>query len=223
MISSLSDENTKLIIPNMILLIFNCWDDIPIEQQGSKGCLLTFHFWTYQENYYYDYEYVVIKLLNCMIVSMSHCVTAWLPPVTENCVKTGLASKENISKCGAAGCAETPPSVINLSSNFRWPDWRPVWWSTQEILTSHLPAPPPLHSGSGLTSPHSQPLILSLQISDAQIQSLRQKRQQPSNMPQITGLDVTCEKTGMVVSLQFSAPFNGVVFSKGHFSNPACR
>jgi len=42
-------------------------------------------------------------------------------------------------------------------------------------------------------------------------------------MPQITGLDVTCEKTGMVVNLQFSAPFNGVVFSKGHFSNPSCR
>merc|ERR1719270_3054262 len=42
-------------------------------------------------------------------------------------------------------------------------------------------------------------------------------------MPQITGLDVTCEKTGMIVNLQFSAPFNGVVFSKGHFSNPACR
>jgi len=61
------------------------------------------------------------------------------------------------------------------------------------------------------------------QISHGQVQSLRQKRQQPSNMPQITGLDVTCEKTGMIVSLQFSAPFNGVVFSKGHFSNPACR
>merc|ERR1719367_767038 len=42
-------------------------------------------------------------------------------------------------------------------------------------------------------------------------------------MPQITGLDVTCEKTGMIVNLQFSSPFNGVVFSKGHFSNPACR
>ena len=40
---------------------------------------------------------------------------------------------------------------------------------------------------------------------------------------QITGLDVTCEKSGMTVNLQFSAPFNGVVFSKGHFSNPACR
>jgi hypothetical protein len=39
----------------------------------------------------------------------------------------------------------------------------------------------------------------------------------------MTGLDVTCEKSGMAVSLEFSAPFNGVIFSKGHFSNPACR
>ena len=71
------------------------------------------------------------------------------------------------------------------------------------------------------------------QFSLGQIQSLRQSRRidggvagaqgGPANMPQITGLDVTCEKTGMMVSLQFSAPFNGVVFSKGHFSNPACR
>jgi len=73
---------------------------------------------------------------------------------------------------------------------------------------------------------HLQKLLLVLcylHVSTAQIQSLRQKRQQPVNMPTITGLDVTCEKTGMTVNLQFSAPFNGVVFSKGHFSNPACR
>lgn len=66
-------------------------------------------------------------------------------------------------------------------------------------------------------------LAFYLQMSCGQIQPLRQKRQQPVNMPTITGLDVTCEKTGMTVNLQFSAPFNGVVFSKGHFSNPACR
>jgi len=65
-------------------------------------------------------------------------------------------------------------------------------------------------------------LLLMSQWGHGQIQSLRQKRQQPSNMPMITGLDVTCEKSGMTVNLQFSAPFNGVVFSKGHFSNPAC-
>ena len=74
---------------------------------------------------------------------------------------------------------------------------------------------------------------LVFQFSLGQIQSLRQSRRidggvtgaqgGPANMPTITGLDVTCEKTGMMVSLQFSAPFNGVVFSKGHFSNPACR
>ena len=36
-------------------------------------------------------------------------------------------------------------------------------------------------------------------------------------------LEVSCEKSGMTVSLEFSAPFNGLIFSKGHYSNPACR
>jgi hypothetical protein len=66
-------------------------------------------------------------------------------------------------------------------------------------------------------------VVICLHGTEGQIQPLRQKRQQPANMPTITGLDVTCEKTGMTVNLQFSAPFNGVIFSKGHFSNPACR
>jgi len=42
-------------------------------------------------------------------------------------------------------------------------------------------------------------------------------------MPQITDLEVSCEKSGMTVELSFSSPFNGLIFSKGHFSNPACR
>jgi len=42
-------------------------------------------------------------------------------------------------------------------------------------------------------------------------------------MPQITSLDVQCEKSGMTVDVTFSIPFNGVIFSKGHFSNPRCR
>ncbi|XP_042221925.1 uncharacterized protein LOC121866368 isoform X2 [Homarus americanus] len=44
-----------------------------------------------------------------------------------------------------------------------------------------------------------------------------------ANMPQITSLDVQCEKSGMTVNVEFSLPFDGVIFSKGHFSNPACR
>ena len=43
------------------------------------------------------------------------------------------------------------------------------------------------------------------------------------NMPQITSLDVQCEKSGMTVDIEFSQPFDGIIFSKGHFSNDACR
>ncbi|CAG0893635.1 unnamed protein product [Darwinula stevensoni] len=45
----------------------------------------------------------------------------------------------------------------------------------------------------------------------------------PANMPQIRNLDVECAKTGMTVNIEFSTPFNGVIFSKGFYSNPACR
>ena len=101
--------------------------------------------------------------------------------------------------------------------------------------TTNIPLTPTLGSGEfrlqTLTQISNDRLVF--QFCLGQIQSLRQSRRidggvtgaqgGPANMPQITGLDVTCEKTGMLVSLQFSAPFNGVVFSKGHFSNPSCR
>jgi hypothetical protein len=42
------------------------------------------------------------------------------------------------------------------------------------------------------------------------------------DMPKIVSLDVKCEKQGMKVFLQFDKPFYGIVFSKGHYSNPSC-
>ncbi|XP_055370759.1 LOW QUALITY PROTEIN: uncharacterized protein LOC129605187 [Condylostylus longicornis] len=42
------------------------------------------------------------------------------------------------------------------------------------------------------------------------------------DMPKIVSLDVKCEKNGMKVFLQFDKPFYGIVFSKGHYSNPNC-
>jgi hypothetical protein len=42
------------------------------------------------------------------------------------------------------------------------------------------------------------------------------------DMPKIVSLDVKCEKHGMKVFLQFDKPFYGIVFSKGHYSNPSC-
>lgn len=42
------------------------------------------------------------------------------------------------------------------------------------------------------------------------------------DMPKIVSLDVKCEKSGMKVFVQFDKPFNGIVFSKGHYSNMNC-
>ena len=42
------------------------------------------------------------------------------------------------------------------------------------------------------------------------------------DMAKIVSLDVKCEKQGMKVFVQFDKPFFGIVFSKGHYSNPSC-
>ncbi|XP_076322166.1 uncharacterized protein LOC143231528 isoform X2 [Tachypleus tridentatus] len=41
-------------------------------------------------------------------------------------------------------------------------------------------------------------------------------------MPQLTALDVVCGKQHMSVHLEFSAPFYGLVFSKGHYEHKNC-
>ena len=42
------------------------------------------------------------------------------------------------------------------------------------------------------------------------------------DMPKITSLDVTCEKSLMKVNIQFDKPFHGIIFSKGHYSDVNC-
>lgn len=42
------------------------------------------------------------------------------------------------------------------------------------------------------------------------------------DMPQIVALDVKCEKNLMKVRIEFDKPFNGIIFSKGHYSNIHC-
>lgn len=43
------------------------------------------------------------------------------------------------------------------------------------------------------------------------------------NMPQITKMEIKCTKDSMKVDIEFDIPFQGIIFSKGHFSDPACR
>ncbi|XP_058825909.1 uncharacterized protein LOC131685902 [Topomyia yanbarensis] len=46
--------------------------------------------------------------------------------------------------------------------------------------------------------------------------------ERPDGMPQITALEVMCGKDHMDVHLTFSAPFEGIVSSKGQHSDPRC-
>ncbi|XP_059480529.1 uncharacterized protein LOC132199655 [Neocloeon triangulifer] len=39
----------------------------------------------------------------------------------------------------------------------------------------------------------------------------------------LTRLDVTCDNGGMRVELEFDGPYNGIVYSKGHFKDRKCR
>jgi len=43
------------------------------------------------------------------------------------------------------------------------------------------------------------------------------------NMATITDLQVACDKTGMSVTIDFSQPFNGIIYSKGFYSDDRCR
>ncbi|XP_037790918.1 uncharacterized protein LOC119586284 [Penaeus monodon] len=42
-------------------------------------------------------------------------------------------------------------------------------------------------------------------------------------MPQLQDLDVKCSRSGMTVHLEFDRVFPGVIYSKGHFYDPACN
>ncbi|XP_037076414.1 uncharacterized protein LOC119097490 [Pollicipes pollicipes] len=42
------------------------------------------------------------------------------------------------------------------------------------------------------------------------------------DMPQIRNIEVQCEKSNMRVSVDFDRPFYGMIFSKGHYSDPSC-
>lgn len=44
-----------------------------------------------------------------------------------------------------------------------------------------------------------------------------------ANMAQLVAMDVKCGRSGMTVHLEFDRVFPGVVYSKGHFYDPACN
>ncbi|XP_044739063.1 uncharacterized protein LOC123300509 [Chrysoperla carnea] len=41
--------------------------------------------------------------------------------------------------------------------------------------------------------------------------------------PHIHAIDVECSKEQMTVNIEFNRPYDGIIYSKGYFSDPACR
>lgn len=76
--------------------------------------------------------------------------------------------------------------------------------------TSGIPAPAGLGSSSPVNS-----------NSNGGAQSTSWPLQAP-DVPKITNLEVKCEKNLMKVSIEFDKMFNGVIFSKGHYSQGQC-
>lgn len=58
--------------------------------------------------------------------------------------------------------------------------------------------------------------------STAVVQQQNTWPQQNPDVPKITNLEVKCEKNLMKVSVEFDKVFNGVIFSKGHYSQGQC-
>lgn len=45
----------------------------------------------------------------------------------------------------------------------------------------------------------------------------------PSHMARIKSIDVQCQKGRLSVRIEFDKPFNGLIYSKGYYSDPSCR
>lgn len=45
----------------------------------------------------------------------------------------------------------------------------------------------------------------------------------PRDHTHIELIDVKCEPSGMIVTINFEQPFSGVIYSQGFFNDPKCR
>lgn len=81
-------------------------------------------------------------------------------------------------------------------------------------------------SGAGqATGSQSELAGAASSTSTAVVQQQQQQNtwpQQNPDVPKITNLEVKCEKNLMKVSVEFDKVFNGVIFSKGHYSQGQC-
>ncbi|KAK4337271.1 hypothetical protein RND71_043269 [Anisodus tanguticus] len=85
-------------------------------------------------------------------------------------------------------------------------------------LPVHPPNPHPINENQG-----QPPISSSENINNNNGDwPLNNNKQLIVDKPRIQHLDVKCEKNLMKVFIEFDKPFNGIVFSKGHFSYPNC-
>lgn len=66
---------------------------------------------------------------------------------------------------------------------------------------------------------------LSLLETESGLEVVRSSRQLTGvhDHTHINKIDVKCNSGGMAVTIDFEAPFNGVIYSKGNFNDPKCR
>ena len=99
---------------------------------------------------------------------------------------------------------------LSQGGGFRVPE------NPEEILHNAYQAKPVLSNTVALSP-------TGFRQSSEQVSSKLEQASPMMKMAQITNLDVECEKDGMTVNVQFSQPFDGVIYSKGHFGDSNCR
>jgi len=109
------------------------------------------------------------------------------------------------------------PQYVPKPTPPRKPQYQP---RPQPPKQSYQPQPPKQTYVPNNVAVPSKPAPTYVQPSAPQTDAVWPQPQQ--DMPKITSLDVQCEKNLMKVSLKFDKPFNGVIFSKGHFSDLNC-
>ena len=97
--------------------------------------------------------------------------------------------------------------------------------------TSEVSYSPPKLSSAASANNNVKPATLSIPDADVSGSAIVQPNavlptdpwlNNAPEMPQITALDVKCEKNLMKINIEFDKPFFGIIFSKGHYSNVNC-
>lgn len=81
---------------------------------------------------------------------------------------------------------------------------------------------PPNNSGPPMNEHNDRPMDNQYNNNNNGDWPMNGHKQMANDKPRIVHLDVKCEKNLMKVFIEFDRPFNGLIFSKGHYSYPNC-